>query len=215
MRGLQQQGVKATVRPSCCLGCWSTTSCRSALPLHLGHDAANQLWSFRCDLAILTSASQGIDLQTIAVVHPENFTSILCAPSWVRSLQSAEPYSVFHALRLMRARRFSCACIITDNSAAYFTLVSGRIHASPPDRLRIFRRITRVCIHSHFQLQVALIPSKENLADPFTRPGSDTSLNSPSTFYNFRQASTVLTRFWWTSSISLLSPALGNCGVEG
>ena len=145
----------------------------------------------------------------VAVVRPDQFASILCAPRWVHSLQSAELYSIFHALRLMLTRKVSHACIATDNSASFYTMVHGRIHATPPDRLRIFRRINRLLYDSHIQLQMALVASEGNIADPFTRPGSRSCLQTPHVHTSFRQVSSVLTRFWWTACCCSFPPAVG------
>ena len=64
--------------------------------------------------------------------------------------------------------------------AAYFTLISGEIYARNRTRLRILRRIHRLIYQNNCQVQLMWIPSKLNLADPFSR--SQNYLPVPTSF---------------------------------
>jgi len=123
---------------------------------------------------------------------------VACAPTWVMSLQSAELYGFFRAVRFMQTRKMSHACLVTDNAAAYYTMLTGRVKAHPPDRLRILRRITRICLNENLRIQVALTPSQQNLADPYTRyTAPDAHSLPPLALY--RSFTPPLLRFWWYS----------------
>ena len=125
---------------------------------------------------------------------------VACAPTWVISLQSAELYGVFRALRFMQTRKISHACLVTDNAAVFHTMLSGRVRAQPCDRLRISRRTTRLFLDENLHLQMALNPSKQNLADPYTRNAAPNTHTLPPLAHH-RSFTSSLLRFWWYSSV--------------
>ena len=101
-------------------------------------------------------------------MKPRAFASATTAPAWVRDQQTAELYSVFHALRQGFQRGILHICIITDNMGTYYTLSSGKISARRP-QLRVLRRITRLFYQFRGHAQVIWVPTSQNLADPFSR----------------------------------------------
>ena len=121
---------------------------------------------------VYTDAAPGDCSFVIASCKPRAFATSAPAPPWVRSQQSAELYAVFHTLRQLVLRSYTHACIVVDNAASYYTVLSGRVSCACPERLRIVRRINRLCIQSHFQFQLALVRSENNAADHFSRISS-------------------------------------------
>ena len=138
-------------------------------------------------------------------VRPFSFAMAVACPAWISSQQGAELYAIFSCARQAVLRGLSHVCIITDNEAAYHTVLSGRVGAARHwDRIRILRRINRLCITSELHLQIALTPSKANAADAFSRfpthsPQTPTVLSFPLLLHPpcVRRAS-VVTRFWWS-----------------
>ena len=139
----------------------------------------------------------------VGVWKRDSFASVVDTPRWVTSLQQAELYAVFHAVRLLSLRSFSSACLVTDNLSTFFTVTAGRIAASPHTRLRLLRRINRICLSSPMQLEMALVPSRHNPADPYSRlschhPLSvDAAARSRFCLSSLTKLSTAVKRFWW------------------
>ena len=111
---------------------------------------------------------------TVACFRPLSFASVVSVPSWIVSLQDAELYGAFHALRQCALRKLSHCCIHTDNLGVYFTLLSGRASSSLPARCRLLRRIFRLCFTHDLHFQISWVPSKWNPADAFSRPNEKT-----------------------------------------
>ena len=105
----------------------------------------------------------------VASLRYDQYATAVLAPEWVTDQQTAELYAVFHGLRQAVIRKLSYICVATDNSSAYFTMLSCRISARNYARLRIMRRINRLIYQSHCHLQLMWIPSGANLADSFSR----------------------------------------------
>ena len=128
----------------------------------------------------------------VAAMKPRAFASATTAPAWVRDQQTAELYSVFHALRQGFQRGILHICIITDNMGTYYTLSSGKISARHCPR-RLFYQF-----RGH--AQVMWVPTSQNLADPFSRSLTP-PLPNPCDFHILPYLSNcrTLTRFWWHS----------------
>jgi len=105
----------------------------------------------------------------VASTHPHTYATATLAPAWVRTQQQAELYGAFHGIRQAILRGLCYLCLVTDNSGVYCTLKYGKISARCPTRLRILRRIYRLLYQSHCKIQLLLIPSSKNIADPFSR----------------------------------------------
>ena len=116
-----------------------------------------------CDAALSTTG------YVVAAFKRGDFATACTAPTWIRSQQGAELYSIFHSLRQAAIRRLSHVCVVTDNEAAFNTVNGGRVSARHWDRVRLLRRINRICLQENLQLQLALTPSECNPADPFSR----------------------------------------------
>lgn len=139
----------------------------------------------------------------VGVWRHTSFGSVTQVPSWVRSVQDAEMYAVFHAIRQIIHRKLSSVCVVTDNAGVFFSVSSGRVSASHPARLRLLRRINRLCLQHQLQLQLALVPSHANPADPLSRifdfspnlvgPVAQSKYSLPA-LYGF---TTAIHRFWW------------------
>ena len=136
-----------------------------------------------------------------------SFATSARAPAWVKSKQTAELYAIFHSLRQASLRHFSHICLVTDNSAAYFTALHGRCTSTHWPRVRILRRINRVCLESNIQLQLAVTLSEHNPADTFSRFAPTTplqcvveSLSRSNTLFLTRFSHPVV-RFWWLPSV--------------
>jgi hypothetical protein len=141
----------------------------------------------------------------VAAHKPRTFATCVRAPSSVPSVQDAELYGIFHTLRQMILRKHTHVCIVTDNAAAYFTVVTGRCSAQHRTRLVLLRRINRLCVRSGVQLQLALCRSAHNPADQFSRIHANHALVTyplaailPHRL-KVTHASPSLPRFWWTS----------------
>ena len=104
-----------------------------------------------------------------ACVRLASFALSTRTPSWISSQQGAELYAIFCCLRQTVFRRLSHVCVVVDNTAAYYTVLSGKASARNWDRVRLLRRINRLCISNHLHVQLALTPSAANPADPFLR----------------------------------------------
>ena len=96
------------------------------------------------------------------------FATCSPTPSWVRSIQDAELYGIFHTLRQCSLQKLSHVCPLTDNMGVYYTVSSGRVSSACP--ARILRRIFRVCLQFQLCFQIAWVPSARNAADFFSRP---------------------------------------------
>jgi hypothetical protein len=105
----------------------------------------------------------------VASCRPSNYATSTQTPLWVRSIQDAELYAIFHGVRQGMLRKYSHLCVYTDNTSAFYTLLSGRVSSSTPTRARILRRIYRLCMEHDLQIQLVHIPSILNLADKFSR----------------------------------------------
>ena len=108
----------------------------------------------------------------VAATKARSFSTVATSPPWVQTINQAELYGAFHALRQLGLRRFSCANIITDSSFVFHTLRTWRGSASNPCAVRILRRIWRVCVKYRVQFTVSLIASRHNPADLFSRISS-------------------------------------------
>ena len=104
----------------------------------------------------------------VASTHPHTYATATLAPAWVRTQHQAELYGAFHGIRQAILRGLCYLCLVTDNSV-YCTLKYGKISARCPTRLRILRRIYRLLYQSQCKIQLLLIPSSKNIADPFSR----------------------------------------------
>ena len=136
----------------------------------------------------------------VASVRYQSYATSVYAPNWVTDQQSAELYAIFHGLRQACLRKLTYVCLVTDNSSAYFTLISGKISSKNRTRLRILRRIHRLIYQNNCQVQLMWIPLKLNLADPFSRSQNylpvPTSFN-PDEVLNHLSTCQTLKRFWW------------------
>ena len=119
---------------------------------------------------IFSDAAPGASSFVVACSRPFSFATTTTTPTWLRSIQDAELYGIFHTLRQCSFQKLSHVCILTDNLGVYHTLRSGRVPAACHPRARILRRIIRVCFHSRLSFQIAWVPSSKNAADFFSRP---------------------------------------------
>jgi hypothetical protein len=137
-----------------------------------------------------------------ACVRPFSFALAVPTPDWVASQQTAELYSVFCCLRQAVVSGLSHVCVVVDNEAAYHSVLSGRVSGRVWARVRLLRRINRLCLIHNLQVQLALTPSASNPADPFSRYhtlhlSSPPILASPlSLVPNLRRPSPAISRFW-------------------
>ena len=120
-----------------------------------------------------------IDLTLPAALVCDHSTN---TPTWVLPQQDAELYGIFHAIHHAHLIRLSL-CIYTDNSLAFFTLLSGRVPSTQPMRARILRRIYRMCISHDMKFQLVRLSSKRNPADLYSRPYLLT--RTPTDFHTF------------------------------
>ena len=127
---------------------------------------------------IFTDAAPWGKSFAVACLRPSSFATVVSVPSWVRSVQDAELYGVFLALRQCAHRGITHCCIHTDNLGVYFTLRDGRISGFLHSRARILRRIFRVCFAHELQFQISWLPSPRNAADAFSRPLENTALGA-------------------------------------
>ena len=119
-----------------------------------------------CTMPIVyADAAPGDSSFVVASCKPRAFATSAPAPPRVRSRQSAELYAVFHTIRQLVLRSFTHACIVVDNAASYYTVLSGRVASACFDRIRICGRINRRCTAARFQFQLALVRSEHNAAD--------------------------------------------------
>jgi hypothetical protein len=112
----------------------------------------------------------------VAATKAHSFSTVTTSPRWVQTINQAELYGAFHALRQLGLRRFTCANLITDSSFVFHTLRTWRGSASNPCAVRILRRIWRVCVRFRVQFTVSLIASRHNPADFFSRMSSRDAL---------------------------------------
>ena len=131
----------------------------------------------------------------VACFKRNSFATSARAPAWVKSQQTAELYAIFHSLRQASLRHFSHICLVTDTSAAYFTALHGRCTSTHWPRVRILRRINRVCLESNIQLQLAVTLSEHNPADTFSRFAPITPLQCVVEYLS-RSNTLFLTRFY-------------------
>jgi hypothetical protein len=130
-----------------------------------------------------------------------SLTSAL-APRWVRTQNQGELYGIFHTLRQAALLHHTRVCIVTDSSASYFAVVSGRASALHPIFLRLLRRIWRIAHEFGMSVAVALTSSLNNPADPPSRLHQlpfPLALLRASHLYALTQpfpTSTVIARFW-------------------
>ena len=109
-------------------------------------------------------------------------------------------YGIFHGLRQSLLRGLTSVCILTDNQAAYHTLLYGRISGRNSARLQILRRINRLIFQYKCNLQIMWIPTSDNLADAFSRLSTsysypNQSINILPSIYTCR----TIKRYWWHS----------------
>ena len=146
----------------------------------------------------------------VAAHRPKSFASACFAPRWISSQQGAELYAVFHCLRQAGLRRISHVCVVTDNEAAFHTVNCGRVSARHWERVRVLRRIHRICLQGDMQMQLALTPSELNSADPFSRyrshlltriPLLADNITASTTRCHYRRVTSALPRIWWSLSV--------------
>ena len=101
--------------------------------------------------------------------HTSRTLTSCLAPPWVISQNQAELYSVFHCIRQAALLSHTHLCIITDSTAAFYALASGRASTSHPVFLRLLRRIWRIVNQFSLKISVALTPSCSNAADAVSR----------------------------------------------
>jgi hypothetical protein len=121
-------------------------------------------------MPVFSDAAPSFSSFVVGCSHKSSFATTAPTPHWLKSVQDAELYGVFHALRQCSLQKFSHICLLTDNLGVYHTLSSGRVSAFSFIRARILRRIVRVCLQSQISFQVAWVPSEYNAADFFSRP---------------------------------------------
>ena len=71
----------------------------------------------------------------------------------------------FCSIRQAALRGLSHICVVGDDEAAFHTVKSGRVSGRVWARVRLLRRINRICASSQLHLQLALTPSASNPAD--------------------------------------------------
>jgi len=123
---------------------------------------------------VFSDAAPGPTSFVVACSRPRSFATTVPTPVWLRSIQDAELYGIFHALRQCALQKLSHVCIFTDNLGVFNTLSSGRVSAATHSRARILRRIMRVCLQYQISFQIAWLPSACNAADFFSRPSEYT-----------------------------------------
>ena len=101
--------------------------------------------------------------------HDSRCVTSCLAPPWVSTQNQAEMYAVFHCLRQAGLRKHSYICVITDSTATFFALLSGRASANHPVFLRVLRRIWRIVHEFGLKVAVALVSSENNAADAPSR----------------------------------------------
>jgi hypothetical protein len=114
----------------------------------------------------------------VGVCKLGSFASVAQTPAWVRSMQQAEMYALFHTLRQIVHHRLSMACVVTDNAGTFYTVATGRCSAYCRTRLR-------------------LAPCAASIVSPF-----NTAFNLSSPW--FPQKKTPRTRFLVSSTFILL-----------
>ena len=160
---------------------------------------------FSMPVVYTDAAPAGDSHFVVASCKPRVFATSAPAPRWVRSQQSAELYAIFHTLCQLLLRSYTHACIIVDNVASYYTVLSGRVSCGCFDLIRIIRRINRICAAATFQFQLALVRSKHNAADPFSRisefgtVAAVTASCKTSRSLIVTRMSSAVKRFWWSS----------------
>ena len=104
-----------------------------------------------------------------ACIRPCSFAVAVPTPPWIQSQQAAELYAVFSCIRQAAIHRLSHVCVVVDNEAAYHTVKSGKASGRHWERVRLLRRINRMCVTHHIHVELALTPSASNAADVFSR----------------------------------------------
>jgi hypothetical protein len=101
----------------------------------------------------------------VATYKHRDYASTVQVPNWVNNLQDAELYGAFHAIRQSILRGYHFICLYTDNQAAFYTILRGKVSSHLHQRSRILRRIYSMCLHHNLSLQLVLIPTEYNPAD--------------------------------------------------
>ena len=105
----------------------------------------------------------------IGVVGSPGFYRSYVCPRWVRSLQQAELYGVYGALKAAAGCRLRSVAVGIDNEAVRVQSASLRASTDCPVQLRLLRRIFWLRAWSGLQLSVFRVPSAVNPADPLSR----------------------------------------------
>ena len=105
----------------------------------------------------------------IGVVGSPGFYRSYVCPRWVRSLQQAELYGVYGALKAAVGCRLRSVAVGIDNEAVRVQSASLRASTDCPVQLRLLRRIFWLRAWSGLQLSVFRVPSAVNPADPLSR----------------------------------------------
>ena len=102
------------------------------------------------------------------VGSPDFYRSYVC-PRWVRSLQQAELFGVYGALKAAVGCRLHSVAVGIDNEAVRLQSASQRASTDCPVQLRLLRRIFWLRAWSGLQVTVFRVPSAVNPADPLSR----------------------------------------------
>ena len=119
--------------------------------------------AFFCD-----AAECGSRFRVGVVGSPGLYRSYLC-PQWVHSLQQAELYGAYSALKVAVGCRLHSVVIGIDNDPVRQQLVSLRASTGCPQQLRILRRIFWLRVWSGLHAAAFRVPSALNPADPLSR----------------------------------------------
>ena len=140
-------------------------------------------------------------------LQARSFATSAPAPRWVTTQQDAEMYGVFHVLRQTVLRKFLHVCEATDNAGVFYSVSRGRCSGQKRTRVRLLRKINRLCFLHNVQLQIAR--SEDNPADKYSR-----TLSHPEVFFApahrsrdrfaFTMSTCSLGRFLWLSPFPVM-----------
>ena len=139
-------------------------------PLQLGH-WDNFFHGIRGNWTRESFCSQGQHHISRLCLHLHWLTQIRdhTATATIHPPMHVSVYSIFHCIRQAALRSYVYICVITDSTASFFALTSGRASLTHPVFLRILRRIWRVANQFSLKIAVAVTPSCSNAAEAVSR----------------------------------------------
>ena len=146
---------------------------------------------------VFCDAAPSNDTFVVACVRPRSFATAVQTPRWIKSIQDAELYAVFHTLRQLSLQGITHACVYTDNQAVFYSVLHGKVSSHAHARGRILRRIYRLCLQEPLNMQMVLIPSSWNTADSYSRLAAPNSPNNPVILHSRFLYASIVPPLWY------------------